>query len=85
MSVTTTTGAATMVTKLTRLVTDSGEVVDRAGEAIEGQGIFDMDGVGYYAGFDAAGDCFAEWSDSDNVVLDWDGNRTPHRVGAEGR
>lgn len=68
------------MTHLTRLIDSNHNIIETPGKAIEGAGIFDLDDNEYIAGYDKDGVLFADWVDSDDTVLDFDGNRTKYKI-----
>ena len=59
----------------------TGEVIKRTGNAIEGIGCFDDDGLEYAGGFDSSGVAVGSVVDTDDTILTLEGERTEFIVG----
>ena len=66
--------------KLVALLDDNDKVIQKGGEAIEGEGIRGDDGKWYPAGFTAKGEVYADESDDDDSVLLEDGSRSKYKI-----
>jgi len=70
--------------RLIKLITNNGEIVEKEGYAIPIAGIVDDNGNNaYIAGIDENGIIYACCVDTDNTVLNFDGERTRFKVGGK--
>lgn len=65
---------------LVKLINNEGEILDKEGYAVEGGGIFDEEGEEYIAGYDERGEMYASVVDSDDTVLNLEGERTRYKL-----
>lgn len=68
---------------LIKLITNNSEVIEKNGYAIIGGGIYDDAGNEYIGGIDNVGTIYGGTVDSDNTILNFDGERTEFKVSSD--
>jgi len=66
--------------KMIALIDDQGILLNQKGIGIEGEGIFDLNGNPFNGGISESGELFAAGVDSENYLLNSDGERIGWKI-----